>query len=347
MTVGARTVALVLMLGWCGCTTSASPPDAGVYGPTVDAGTSVNGFVWDPEAFFFTVATCGPGCPFPPVRAPGTPPLKRSLVAGAKVSLFDPVQKKPAYSAPDLTGANGLWFMTGIPSRAMPPFFAFTVEAQPPPPPDGGAPMMGPPLPPIPPATYLPTFTLRPIATLWTFCEGQAAALIGDSGILEAVANYLTNAGTPTTVADFIDPTKYGGVVVIWNFQLGSPVLRAPAGGTTLAASMGQVLMIDWAPPGLPSLPPPVLAIQSQRGFYVSSNPTSNIGVSVTTLPPVMGPPPMVTFTPSDPVTDPTKNRPFNYAPVTAPVPSKVITFGERLAIFPNAPAPPQFQCVP
>jgi hypothetical protein len=298
----------------------------------VNVGT-VTGFAWDPEAFWFTVTTCPSPCPFPPIRVPGVPTLERAVVNGSQVSLFDPTISRPAFPAAALSTPGGGWYIDKVVSRPAPPFLAVAA------PPGPGIPPLknaGPPtLPAIPAAGYLPTITLKPIFTTFTFCVGQAAGLISTGGILEAVAAHLTAGGRPTVVPDFVDRTKFGGVAVVWLYQPGAPPQRVPAFGTTIGSSVGQVLNIAWASPGSPSA-------RSARGFYVDTvAPVSPLGLSVVLLDPVTGPPSQATFTFADPVTDPATRRPWGF-PVLPPqtIAPGIISFVDIQGITPGAPPP-------
>lgn len=317
------------------------PPQQTSYGPT--GGTNVvnmNGFTWDPEAFWFMFAMCGQDCPIPPVTVPGVPMFDGSLVQGALVNIADPLQPTAPVATTSPTPADGTWFLQHLPSRADVPFFTFTVF-------DastlggGTALQPAPPLPPVPAAGYLPTLSLRPIVTRSTNCLGISADMISDSGIAEAVAKYLTTRGQATTVVDLLNPAKFGGVVVFWMYGPNGVSVRVPAFGTDMQASTGTVLRIDWAPPGaLPS------AIQSKRGFFVNSNaPVSPIGVTVTLLPPSSSPEPtMVNFTPVDPQTG--DGHPYNFPPLPpVPVTPGAIQFSQ-LPADDGSPPPPAWTCL-
>ena len=333
-----QSTALVLVALLAGCDEGA-PVSGGMDGGMIESAVaSVSGFVWDPEAFWWTTAMCGQDCPFPPLTVPFVPSMIRSLINGSQVVLIDPATGMPASVAPELTTPNGDWHMNQVPSRPDPPFFMLAA-----PPAMGTDPVpnksFGPPIPAAPDANYLPTLVLKPVVTRWTDCTFQSAPLASDAGILSALALYLTSQGTPTQVTDFIDPMKYGGVVITWMFIPGPPVLRVPAQGTQVTADAGTMYPIAWAPPGLG---PP--GLQSPRGFFVGA--TGGIGASVLLLPPAMGPTP-VNFTFSDPVTDEASGRPWQFPSVpTIPVLPGVVLFNELPGLQPGSPPPPPWVCL-
>jgi hypothetical protein len=226
--------------------------------------------------------------------------------------------------------------------RSTPPFFAVSVVPQGLPGFDGG----------LPTATYLPTLTAKPIATgKTTLCLDQAAGAVSDSGPLDAVAKFLTKTGTPTTIADLTNPMKTAGVAVWWLWLPGPGALRVPAFGAQMTADIGTTYQISWLPPGTL---PPFLNIQSARGYFVNAGPPGPMGpppapgLFVTVLPPLMGLPPAVTFTASDPVMDSTQGRPITFPPLPpSQIPPGMITFGELQGLSPGAGAPPDWVCLP
>jgi hypothetical protein len=341
---------VVALAAPAGCDEGPSAPDMTAFG---DAGVStaiVQGYTWDPEAFWWMLGTCvpsGPSCPLPPVQVPGTPIYETAKVTGALVGLFDPTQPMQTmplpFNADAPSGESGGWTIEGVPLRPAPPYFPIAVK-----PPstasggDGGA--GGP----VPPAGYLPTFTVKPISTgHTTLCLGQETALVSDGGVLEAVAKHL---GLPSAGV-LLDPTRFGGVVVSWLYTPGDPSLRVPAFGAFTAASAGTSYDVRWLPPG--AGPPPVVARQSRRGFFVNTDgPTSTlgaaVGVTVTTLPPLMGPPTAVTFTATDPATDAATKRPWTFPtlPAIMPAPGLVTFIGLQAIDFSRPPAP-AWVCLP
>lgn len=348
-------------------------PPVATQPPYPDAPTViVSGYVWDPEAVQYGFGMCGMACPLRPILMPGMPMFERTLVPQAQVSLLAMVGGKQLYSA--TTGDAGFWFVEGVartgnsanPTTWLAPQTVKAVAGPPPvdagspgdaggpPPGDGGIPPGPPfvlPLAPIPPAqTYFPTMMLMvPIVPRQAQCISRPSAVIGNSGILDSVAKYLTLHGTPTTPEDFVNPGRYGGVVIWWAFEPQGSSTRQGAGGTTIQASAGQTIYVNWGCTPLPGshCPPPflsppmpqipdALATLSARNFYVMPDATSsNIGLSVTLFPPLMGPPSPVIFKISDPVVDAAQGRPygFTYIPVPPVFPTPGhIEFGELVA---------------
>ncbi|MBE4751545.1 hypothetical protein G4177_25560 [Corallococcus sp. ZKHCc1 1396] len=299
--------------------------------------TRVSGFAWDPEAFFFSWATCGAtACPITPVISEISPLFLRSVTQNAQVTLLDPLLGKPAV-APVPAAANGFWVSPIVPSRPSPAFLSLNAGggSLPTTPPPGTPPT----LPPIPVAgRYFPTVTLRPIATNHSMCVLQESLAVSDIGILDAVARFLTATGTATAVGDFVDPSKFHGVNVFWLYQPGFPMLRAPAVNTTLEASSGQVLNVAWQPPGSPNVP---AGLQSPRGFVVQAgSPVSGLGIIVVLQPASSPKPPGIRFTVRDDTTDAAARRPWKFDPINAPAIPGVITFG-GLQIRPSTFEPP------
>jgi len=353
------TVLAALLLG-AGCESQSGAPAESSFiprpkfvsveaaGPIVDT-TRVTGYAWDPEAWLMSFIDCTQKC-LPPI--PALPPLLlgnnplflRSVVVATPVSLVDVDTSsdiKPVTS-PVLSGFElkesrpfefGLWTQPRVPSRKNLPYYPSS--------PGGGLllpdPFVGPAGPilsPIPAATYLPTVSLRPVMTETDDCMDVDIPMASDKGILEAVAKALTASGSSTTVADLTNPAKFSGVTVFWLYAPGFSSLRLPAFGTTIEASAGTVLNINWAPPGL--LPP---SIQSTRGFFVdTSSPVSGMGIAVVLLPAGSTPPAKVTYTVIDPVTDAPSGKPYTYQKIQAkPLPG-VISFAAPQLDFVTGP---------
>ena len=248
-------VALAL-LAQTGCDDGSSAlPDQGLYTDGGFTSATIEGYVWDPEVFWNALASCPPvngQCPLPPIILPGTPLYGQAAVANALVGLFDPTQPTQTMPLPYMAEAptrfDGGWDVVGVPLRPAPPFFAVaaTIPGMGA---DGGA---------GPVTHYFPTLTGKPIATRTTLCLAQSTGIVGDTGVLDAVAKFLTLTGHPTTAADLVDPTKTGGVAVFWLFMPGPSALRVPAFGSTVTADQGQSFTVSWLPPG--TLPPTQLA---------------------------------------------------------------------------------------
>jgi len=286
--------------------------------------TRVTGFVWDPEAFFTSFVECTQVCKapipqLPPLLLDNNPLLLRTVIRGAQVSLVD----LEGSAGPLPTVASdplGIWVQPRVPSRKAPYYARTTGQGALP------AEAIFPVLSPLPPVNYLPTVTMRPIHTdVVDGCYGIDAAQLSEKGILQAVAKYLTAKGTSTSATDLTNPARFGGVTVFWLYMPGFSSLRAPGGGTTIEASSGQVLNVEWAPPGV--LPPPLSDLQSERGFFVAEGaPVSSVGISVVLLPANSTAP--VKYSVKDPQTNAALARPWKAPDITlAPQPS-VITFG-------------------
>ncbi|WP_224366522.1 hypothetical protein [Hyalangium versicolor] len=336
-----------LLLG-AGCTSdNAGPPESPFipvpkvtqYQPRT---SRVSGFAWDPEAWFMNVANCG-NCGIPPFILDNSPLFLRSSLKGATVLPFDPTTGAPA-ADPVQADDGGLWTLPSVASRTYAPYFITALPTgtlNPPP--------FGPPLPAIPSGGYVPTVTLRPVFTHNSICAVQEAASLSTVGILEAVAKHLSVVdGTPTLVTDLLNPGRFANVAVFWLFQPGSPLLRGPAGDTTVEASAGRVLHIDWAPPGTPPA-----NLRSTRGYIVTDAATSPLGITVVLLAASGTPPPVIHYefkdtAPADPVT----GHPWFFPPIDAPPTPTVINYSSTQlwrADEPNGPAgpTPPYLCLP
>jgi hypothetical protein len=312
--------------------------------------TRVSGVAWDPEAFFFNLAMCGPDCPIPPFLSEGVPHYLRSAVRGANVLTFDVEGSPPPgpIGQPAVAGGDGIWVLPNMPARYGTPYFTFNtgvgaLATEP----------IGPPFPGAPPTEYLPTLTLRPIFTGGNgTCVSQESVHVGKNGILEAVARHMTATGTATTVDDLVNPAKYWGTNVFWFYIAGNPVLRAPADGIALELDIDgappQKFAVDWAPPGV--LPP--FLNQSTRGFYVTNASVSPLGVYVVLLPNAGPPPSKVRYLIKDTKTNAQSLRPWNFAPITGGIGPGIVTFAGIQMQFPKNPQnpgypPPPFICLP
>jgi hypothetical protein len=348
----------LLLLGSVACDEPVAPDMANFLDGGISLTATIQGYSYDPEAFWFTLATCPvqpappPGqCPLPPIIVPNTPIWEASKMTGAFVGLFDPAQPTQTnplpFMAPGPTDPQTAgWTIENVPVRPGPPLFP--VAFKPPSMGDGGTTSGN-----VPPANYFPTFTFKPISTAnTTLCFSQEAAVLGDSGILEAVAKHrnLPAAGA------LLDPSVAGGVIVTWLYLAQDAIVRVPAFGAYTTASAGTTYDIWWAPPGAL----PAFLKQSRRGFFVNTSgppmpgQQGPIGVNVTVLPPLTGPPSPVTLTFNDPVTDDKSGnpalagRPFTFPPIPpfAPAPG-IITYIGLLGNRPTAPPPPAWVCLP
>ncbi|KFE68358.1 hypothetical protein [Hyalangium minutum] len=350
-----RHVRSALLLGasllGAGCEQSTNPgtssfvPEIQYVSPeSVTLTTRVSGVAWDPEAFFMSLATCGPTCPIPPFISEGMPLYQRSAIRGGSVSALDPTNGATV-GDPSSTDGVGIWVLPKVPSRNTAPYFIVSAS-------QGALPteQIGPPLPAIPPTQYLKTLTLRPIKTVSGSCVSMEAVHVGSTGVLQAVAKQLSSQGKPTVVSDLLDPTQYHSVTVVGMFHAGNAALRAPAAGTGLSATSTTgsgapvsypVYHIDWAPPGTPPS-----NLRSDRGFIVSATDKSPVGFAVVLVPATLPRPAAITYTVTDPVEDAVARRPWVYMPITAPPTPGIVTFlGIQMGYQP--PSIPLFQLPP
>lgn len=262
-----------------GCSLGSTPPPEAT-SPYVDlpARTSTfAGLAYDPEAFFYLLATF----PAPPDQAPppalyeGVPYLYYSSIPEATVRILDPDGNETASTKSSPTGS---WQVLGIPSGAK------EYQAKADPPAGGahpGAGYMGPGAPPppvsVPAAIYYPTTTLRPIIPLDTLCQFQVATMVGDAGALSALAKLLSK-----TVAEIVSKNN---VALMWAFapSFDLDLFTSPINGISAQASRGTLYAINWAPPGMG---PPG---QSAMGYFAvqvkSSSTLSDLGYYAVLLP--------------------------------------------------------------
>ncbi|RKG65754.1 hypothetical protein D7V80_22205 [Corallococcus sp. CA054B] len=361
-----------------GCQESSNNPAASTFTPRPtyenrepEGLTSrVTGFTVDPEAYFFNLAGCAPTpeqCQLPPLYAEFSPLLQRAVVENAAITLLDSatgqVLAESGVVAP--SDANGVWTLDKVPTRRGAPFFVLSQVS----PEMPGMPAIPSgklannavmPLPPpmltlqsVPEGDYVTTLTVRPVVPAHSACVGLEALQMSDKGILEAVAKYLSFEGTSTTVADLLNPGRFGGVTVFWLYRPGFPVFRVPAANTTVEASAGRVLNIEWAPPGV--LPEPLNLLQSARGFFIPPGPPapySSLGLVAVVHPPSPpGPPPVVHFEAKDSTTSDPEGRPWVLQPLDLPVAPRTVTFA-GLQMYSKTPSttpqiPPPSTCLP
>lgn len=348
MRVSAAIAGLALAATVIGCGRSEAPPvntDSTPYTSLPSPKTPVSGLVYDPDAFFFALATfpTDPDDPSggpPPALFEGIPFVTRSAAMGTRVSL---TQNGTVVDTSGPSTPDGFWQAAGIPTgdatyfmRAEPPAEPLTL----------GAPEIfpSPPFVPVPEAKYYPTTTLRPIVPLAPTCYVQVAAVLGDAGALTAVANLLTDMGTPTTAADLANPDKTGSVVFIW-VATPSPVFESfigPAGGIQASASAGNLYSIIWAPPN--EGPPG----QSPMGYFAVPDNVGPLGYFALILPPGTTGPVKVSFTDTNPPPDPNQPQDPNGPPPNPWVvpdlevmPSPGISFARLFATGAGAPEEP------
>lgn len=296
-------------LSGCQGETPATPTGTGgSYSELPQRKTTVSGVVYDPEAFFFSLATWPPPPPDadpadpqyqtpPPAFFDGIPHGMRSAPMGAHVSLVG------NGTVADTSGPippTGTWQVTGVPTSDSTLYYARAEPSA-----DGvviGAPDIfpSPPFEPIPAGKYYPTTSLRPILANTASCQLQVAEMLGDAGGLAAVAGTLSAMGMPTTVDDLVDPAKTSGVAFIWVYAP-SPVLdifNIPSDDNIVtevsADAPGPVFSfgVFWAPPGTPDLPFP----QSPMGYFAVPAPVSSLGYFAVVLPPGTTTPVTVNF---------------------------------------------------
>lgn len=283
----------------------------------------IDGFAFDPEAYVMRAAACmmavdadgNPTCQDMPGWTDFSGIFAGSKLIGGTVALMNPGPPPPVATA--TSNDMGQFTMNGIPMDGF--YFLFSQGPATPLTFDGDT------LPEIPaPPNYLPTLTGRPVYTSYPVCYFQEAAFVGDNGILQTVANALGK-----TPADLIDPAQYAGVQIFMLWQPGFPLLRIPAMGVGVKSDTGHVFQIDFAPPGsgIPG--------QSDRGFFVSDQPDSPLGIAVIVHD--LGGPEQATYTFEDPVVDDTQARPWVTDPMQIPITSGVVSFSD-MQLSPTLP---------
>ncbi|WNG39131.1 hypothetical protein F0U61_39800 [Archangium violaceum] len=329
-------VLLAAALTGCGTEPSSPPASTPAYSELPPQKTTVSGIIFDPEAFYFSLRTF-PEVPYSDLVI-GIPHLMRSVPVGARVSVVN--GDTVADSSEAVTPAV-VWQVPGVPTDAT---IEYALRAEPHPEAGGisiGAPDMFPDVEPIPPSTYHPTTSLSPLRTLNTSCVSQIAMMVGEAGALSAVASYRTSRGTPTTVADLLNPAKVAGVALVWVI---SPTFffdfsHQPLGNVEMLKESGDgtVYALDWQTPGS-------VAGQSPMGYYVSSASISPIGYYAIVFPAGATEPASLGFT--DTVTSPPDAepgdfglRPFPLAPAFVPVRPGVSVL--RTFAFPSLSFPP------
>ncbi|WP_338869011.1 hypothetical protein [Myxococcus stipitatus] len=291
---------------------------------------NIAGVVFDPEAFFFTMMM------FPVEGDDGPPPavfdgpyLGNAAITGGQVTLTSP-EGREVVLPPAPPG--GVWQAIAVPAGDTTAYIASAT-----PPAEGVE--FDPESPvPLPTATYFRTTYVRPIVTSVSQCLGQSALLVGSAGALDAVAQHLTAAGTPTTVADLLNPAKTGGVALLWVHGPSFPgdLFLSPLDSVAGEASAGQLIALDWAPPeGAPG--------QSPMGFAALPDAVSMVGYFALVLPPGTSAPVTVRFT--DTFTLPPGEEPDPEAP-PRPMAIPQVTVEPRAGVsvyrsFAQPPEPP------
>jgi hypothetical protein len=291
----AVTLLSAALTGCQGETPGSTTPGSGVsYTELPQRKTTVSGIVYDPEAFFFSLANW-PGDPNeapPPAFFNGVPHVMRAAPMGAQVSIVgDGTVADTSGPVPP----TGTWQVLGVPTSDTTLYMA---RAEPP---EEGAVVIGapdifpsPPFEAIPSGKYYPTTALRPILANASSCQLQVAEMLGDVGGLAAVANMMDR---PTAPADLVDPSKTGAVVFIWVYAP-SPVLdifNIPSDDSIIMEGVtpNSVLQfaVGWAPkdmgpPGqspmgyfaIPYSPPPDPPLASPLGYFALVIPAGTEG---------------------------------------------------------------------
>jgi len=317
LSLGARVALVTVVLG-AGCTLQETGIKAPNDSPFVDGGTdttALSGYAWDPELSFIYLRTCeGSPDECSPALVPHSGVLSVALLKNATVRVLDGATGLEQDTAPTPTDDKGLFFIPKVVSRASPVYLSST----------GGAPAPSEVSLPFPlaTATYQRTVNLRPILMDYSLCANLQAVRASDTGVLQAVAKYLTLHGKPTAVADFINPAKYRGVAVWWLLVPQVSFFDVPVDSSTVHASRGVTLNLGWKAPGQGPA-----GLQSERGFYVVDSPFSDLGLSVTLLPTPTTTTSTVTFTPEDAVSNADEGRPYHVEPFSVTLPSGMVAY--------------------
>lgn len=306
----------------------------------------INGLSYDFETFIYNYNEWPPeGNPSPDLT-PDSPFLHRAAIKGAMPSIIDLLGKNPEVKADKATGDDGLWrSAAGVPERPDLPYFTKAVVD-----PKTGVASTGeggytgaqyPTV--LTGLNYLPTITHHKMFVNRPTCYYQLALMWSDAGALEAVAKYKTSHGTPTTVQDLLDPSKYGAVAVLFfgpevfyefsitpNFNVDVKVSDPDA----------ELIPINWdfpagSPIGTPSTNPDL----SRLGFEVSDK--AELGYFVLLLPAGhTGPITLNATDIEDPNTSPLPGHPYQYpADIKLNVQPKVVNY---LRVFGNRTLPPK-----
>jgi hypothetical protein len=214
--------------------------------------SSVSGYVVDPEAFFVLLAGWpadpdDPEGPPPPMLNNGIPYFELSAATGANVSLVS----GDGQTGITTSNERGVFQVFGVPTSNS---TAYLMKAEP----SASGVQLGATVPypspvELPVAPHVTTTTLRPIVPGVPLCQYQVATMVSEAGALSALALARTAAGTPTTVADLLNPSKTGGVVLTWVYSPSflADFFQAPADNIQVESSHGTIYVLDWAPPGV------------------------------------------------------------------------------------------------
>lgn len=320
--------------GLVGCLESgpyvSAPPET-KYADLGPSQLSLSGVVYDPEAFFYSMAMFTPDPAFPndvppPALFAGTAYLMESSIPGTRVSL---VKGASVVMTSEPSTETGSWNVRGFSQDET----EFNLVAEPPAAPlalGGGA---------LPEAKYFKTRTLNPVIPSRTYCMNQVAISVGDTGALRAIADFKRSQGTNTTVADLLDPARSGGVLLVWvyspSFYLN--MFTIPSGEISLSADKGEVFALEWAPPGS-------FEGQTPLGYFGAPGKLSSTGYFAVVMPPNASGPVHLTMT--DTVTDNESGRPYEFPELTwNPTPG--VTFHRTFGVMPAPPPNPDAEPVP
>jgi hypothetical protein len=280
--------------------------------------STVAGYVIDPEAFFllssaWPVDPDDPEGPPPPMLFNGMPFFELSSVTGANVSLVSGGTRTGGTASNEV----GVWQVFEVPTSSS---TAYLMRTEP----SAAGVQLGASVPfpspvEVPQAAYVPTTTLRPIVPAVPLCQYQVATVVSEAGALSALAKARTAEGTPTTVADLLNPSKTGGVVLAWVFAPSflADWFQFPADSIQAESSVGEIYSLDWAPPGTGG------PDQSPMGYLASRGGMSPVGYYAIVLPAGSSGPLTVQFfdtTPEGGPPGPFGPRPYFIPPLTADV---------------------------
>lgn len=288
---------------------------------------SISGVLYDPEGFFVTMfnfpAEPGHEDDLPPPAVFGDSPyLANVLLSGGEVRVSGP--EGFADSPAARTAESGAWQVNGVAVNGETPYLVVASPSA------EGVSLPAEQAVPLPQATYYPTKSLRPILANVTQCYGQTALMVGNAGALDAVAQRLTELGTPTTVADLLDPAKTGGVSLLWVHTPSDAFdfFLSPMDSVAGEATAGQLIALDWFPVDPETGPAPG---QSPMGFAALPDPMSMIGYFALVLPPGVTEPVEVRFT--DTYTSLPEDDTEHFGPRPWKVPSITVEPGSGLTV--------------
>ncbi|REG34369.1 hypothetical protein ATI61_103262 [Archangium gephyra] len=312
--------------------------------------SSVSGYVVDPETFFVMLAGWpvdpdDPEGPPPPMLTNGIPYFEFSAATGADVSLVS----EAGQTAITTSNERGVFQVFGVPTSNSTAYF---MKAEP----SASGVQRGVTVPypspvEVPLAPYVTTTTLRPIVPGVPLCQYQVATMVSEAGALSALAKARTADGTPTTVADLLNPSKTGGVVLTWVYSPSflADFFQAPADNIQVEPSAGTLYVLDWAPPGVAGPMQSPMGYLAHRAVDDVSTPEdermSALGYYAIVLPPggTGGGPLEVNFIDTTPEGGPPGDfgpRPYFIPPVVADIQPGGVSFA-RVFSFPGGEEEP------